>query len=46
MAPLLGAGTFPKEFFIKHPSRQQPPQGQAGAVGNWAGEFRHVLDDR
>jgi hypothetical protein len=46
MAPLLGAETFPKELFIKHPSPQQPAQGQAGAAGNWAGEFRYVLDER
>ena len=46
MAPLLGAETFPKELFIKHPSPQQPAQGQAGAIGNWAGEFRYVLEER
>jgi hypothetical protein len=46
MAPLLGAETFPKELFIKHPSPQQPAQGQAGTLGNWAGEFRYVLDER
>ncbi len=45
MAPLLGAETFPQELFIKHPAPPQPSPPPAGAVGNWAGEFRYVLDE-